>query len=302
MSDLPTGKRKAAPGRARKRAVRDYAAQANVPYSVAARQLAAPPAPAPADRTIYPPGGDAHRVWLIECRGRRTAQQRVADTRRSADLPFGRAEHLVERFPSSRGVDGTGVGSLYHGTGRVETLALLYYVVARESPQVLPKTGELAWTAEMGEETAMDTICAGLDRSARLLLDDDDMSLRTRIRAALDAGTAHHQVQVRSDSARLGAVFRAADTEIDREGVWESRLGLALTGVSHTLDAALVVNEDGHAPGTRVLLGGLPATIVSAAWDRSGPPRRYVVTVDASMRSTVHQPDELTVLPGQAPF
>ncbi|MFY1673619.1 hypothetical protein ACN27G_27280 [Plantactinospora sp. WMMB334] len=300
MSDLPTGKRKAVPDRARKRAVRDYAAQANVPYSVAARHLAPPPAPA--DRTIYPPGDDAHRAWLIECRERRTAQQRVADTRRSADLPFGRAQHLVERFPPSRGMHGTGVGQLYHGTGRVETLALLYHVVARESPQVLPKAGELAWTAEMGEETAMDTICAVLDRTARLLLDDDDMSLRTRIRAALDAGAAHHQVQVRSNSARLDAVFRAADTVVDQEGVWDSRLGLALTGVSHILDAVLVVNEDGHAPGTRVLLGGLRATIVGAAWDRSGPPRRYVVAVDASTRSTVHQPGELTVLPGQASF
>ncbi|MBG6064439.1 hypothetical protein [Micromonospora ureilytica] len=299
MSDPPTGKRKAAPDRARKRAVRDYAAQADVPYSVAARQLATPPASA--DRTIYPPGGDAHRAWLIECRGRRTAEQRVADTRLSADLPFGRAQHLVERFPPSRGMRGTGVGQLYHGTGRVETLALLYHVVALESPQVLPNAGELAWTAEMGEETAMDTVCAVLDRAARLLLDDDDMSLRTRIRAALDAGAAHHQVQVRNDSARLDAVFRAADTVVDQEGVWESRMGLPLTGVSHILDAVLVVNEDGHAPGTRVLLDGRRATIVSAVWATSGPPRRYVVAVDASLRTTVHQPGELTVLPGQAP-
>jgi hypothetical protein len=117
--------------RARRRAIRAQAARAGVAYSVAARQLEglaayrreaeaavaqtfAGDTLAGRGRTVYPATTDTHRQALIDSRNRRSAGQRVEDARRAADIPAGRARHLVDRFPPTRGEDGTGVGLLYH--------------------------------------------------------------------------------------------------------------------------------------------------------------------------------------------
>ena len=145
MSD-PTPRRIPAPGRARKRAIREHAARAGLAYSEAARQLESVGL-RPGEtlsrygRTIYPIGFDPHRQLLVERRERRSFEERVSDTRRAAALPHGRAQHLVERFPPSRGRTGSGVGSLYHGEGREELLAMLYIVIVVESPGLLPEVG-----------------------------------------------------------------------------------------------------------------------------------------------------------------
>ncbi|RZT81666.1 hypothetical protein EV382_4955 [Micromonospora violae] len=178
MTDEQNPRRTPRSGRARKRAVRAQAARAGVPYSVAARQLEAvglQPGETLSSygRTIYPVVFDSHRELMIRRREQRSFDERVLDNRRAATLPDGRAQHLVERFPPTRGRDGTGVGPLYHGEGRQELLAMLYVVVAAESPGLLPAVGDLVWIAEMGEETALDMACAELDREARRLLDRD---------------------------------------------------------------------------------------------------------------------------------
>ncbi|MEU4419890.1 hypothetical protein AB0F81_04640 [Actinoplanes sp. NPDC024001] len=146
-------------GRARKRAIRAHAARAGVAYSVAARQLEAVglrsgETIASYGRTIYP-----GRRRVAEERARRSFEQRRDDTRRAALLPEGRARHLVERFP------------LYPGEGRQELLSMLYVTVAAHAPELVPPVGELAWIAEMGEETAVDMECARLDREVRELLE-----------------------------------------------------------------------------------------------------------------------------------
>jgi hypothetical protein len=120
---------------------------------------------------------------MIACRQRRPFEERVRDARLAAHLPVGRARHLVERFPPTRGEPGTGVGLLYHGDGLAEMLALFYAVTARERPGVVPTVGDLAWIAQMGEETAVDTACTQLDRLTRRLLDEDGDTLRGRIEA-----------------------------------------------------------------------------------------------------------------------
>jgi hypothetical protein len=285
--------------RARRRAIREFARQADIPYAEAARQLAAAglgPGETLAShgRTVYPTGADTHRRGQIEAYGRRPPAVRVRDARRAADLPAGRAAHLADRFPPTRGDDGTGVGLLYHGVGRQDTLTLLYTVVGHEAPGLLPSAGDLAWEAEMGEETAVDTACAELDRAARLLLDDADRDLWPRVDAALASGATHPDWRVRDAAGRLAG--------------WDpaTRADLPFDGVRHILDAVLMVSDDGHAPGTRVrmLTGPHPghrATIVGVVWGSGGPPLRYRIQPDGGT-PVLADPADLVVLAGQTGY
>ncbi|GIH19139.1 hypothetical protein [Rugosimonospora africana] len=296
MVDKP--RRKPTPDRARKRAIRAQAARTGVSYLVAARQLGAgagerpsgndPYAGMPASRgrTVYPAGSDNHRRWLVECRGRRDFAQRVQDARLAADLPHGRARHLTDRFPPTRGEDGSGAGSLYHGAGRCTAVASLYLVVAHERPDLVPSAGELAWAAELGEETAIDTACAGLDRAARRLLDGGPLPTRT-------PGDLYPRIE--AASAALASSLIGADGTVRIPG------RDAFTGARQILDAVLVVADDGHAPGTRVRMLGGPhtgatGTIVGAFWESSGPPSRYEVRPDGQPSGVVMLPGELWVL------
>jgi hypothetical protein len=284
--------RRSVPDRARKRAIRAHASRAGVPYSVAARQLDASAGlepPASRGATVYPSGSDEHRGWLIAMRERRPYDVRVRDTRQAAVLPMGRATHLVERFPSTRGEPGTHVGLLYHGESRHAALAMLYSVVAHEGPYLMPTVGELAWMAELGEETAVDIACAGVDRAARGLLDDNRWSMWTRIEAALTTAEHSHDRLVRGSALALQVEFRALS------------LRSSVDGARHTLDALLVVGEDGHAPGTRVRILARPhrgrtATIVGARWASTGPPVAYEVCPDAIPTTLVVDPEDLTLL------
>ncbi|MFI0416732.1 hypothetical protein [Spongiactinospora sp. 9N601] len=290
-------RRRAVPGRARRRAIRARAAMSGVPYSVAARWPEAWPGqcetPASRGRTIYPAGTDGRRRRLIGRRARRTFHQRVQDARMAADLPRGRARHLVERFPPARGDSGTGVGPLYHGEAREDVLALAYFTVAAETRSIVPAPGELAWTAELGEETAVDTMCALIDRMVRLALDAEPATLRHRAAAAILAGAAHRGFRTRDEAARLAAAIAPHDP-----ARWAE---LPFTGARQILDALLVVAEDGHAPGTRVRItngprAGSGATIVGAMWGLTGPPLAYRVHPDRSQTAIVADPDDLVVL------
>lgn len=297
-----TGKppRRSVPDRARKRAIRAHAAMLGVSYSVAARLLnARMPGPTGDDLGGLPTAADEHRAWLFAMRERRSFALRVRDTRVAADLPLGRAAHLAERFPPLRGpqadpsgarrTPGTGIGALYDGEGRQSTLAMLYAVLAHESPALLPAPDELAWAAELGEETAVDISCAALDRAARLLLDADRWHLWTRIEAALAAGVSNPDRRVRDPALTLDQEFRAVI------------LRRSLDGARQTLDALLVAAYEGHPPGTRVriLTGperGRPATIVGVRWRPTGPPGRYEVRADAGTTPQLLEKDDLTIL------
>ncbi|MFI6324409.1 hypothetical protein ACIBG8_43275 [Nonomuraea sp. NPDC050556] len=254
-------RRKPVSGRARRRANRARAALTGVPYSVARRGLDAYcEGPASQGRTIYPASTDGHRLKLIDLRAGRTFAQRVHDARVAADLPWGRARHLCERFPPTRGESGTGVGPLYHGEWRQDVLARVYTTIATEVEGLAPSVGELAWAAELGEETAVDIVCALLDRTARLALD------------------------------RVPSI----------------RADLSFEGAKQTLDALLVVSEDGHSPGTRVRIAAEPysgatGTIVGARWELTGPPVAYVVRPDGVAAELVANPDDLVVLAFRAP-
>lgn len=253
-------RRQPVPGRARKRAIRLHAACTGVSYTVAARRLAAGTTNAGQGKTLYP---------VDVTRSRRTLAERVADARLAADLPHGRAAHLVQRFPPRDG--GPGIGTLYDGEARQDLLALAYTVVINERPDLEPSPIDLAWQAECGEETAVDTACGQLDRAVRLLLDEG----WERIAAA--APSSSQLVEVRTDGAR------------------------------QIMDALVVVTDDGHVPGTRVvMMSGRPATIVGAVWGLTGPPMAYVVHPHGlagealAADDVVAPPHELLVLAGQS--
>lgn len=221
MNDTHPRRRAPRPGRARKRAIREQAARTGVPYSVAARviaELGLQPGESIAShgRTIYP--RDPFRQSVVERRARRSFAERLADTRRAAVLPQGRAQHLVDRFPPGRGRAGTGVGQLYHGKGRPELLTMLYLTVAVESPSLLPDPGNVAWVAEMGEETAVDLECALADRAARALLETDSAQLWPRLTAALGRAAAGPG-PLRQVAERLAAIMARWETRPRRRPV-----------------------------------------------------------------------------------
>jgi len=212
------------PDRARRRAIRAYAARTGVSYSVAARLLRAQTSRPSHRRSDDPPaiGGD-HRGSLFALRESRRFDLRVRDTRLAADLPLGRAAHLVERFTPLRG----GAVTRDDGENRRTVLAMLYAVVAVESPAIVPSPADLAWVAELGEEAGVDTVCSAVDRAARRLLDQERWRLWTRVEAALAAA-------ISSDDRRARDAARGLDREL-RSVV----LRHSLDGVRQVLDAVL---------------------------------------------------------------
>ncbi|MCW6005195.1 hypothetical protein K1W54_11470 [Micromonospora sp. CPCC 205371] len=262
-----TKHRRPVPDRARRRAVRALAARLGVPYLVAARLIAGQiPRPAADRRPSFPTGRDEHRASMFALREHRPFHARVRDCRLAADLPLGRAAHLTERFPPLR----SAIGALYDGDGRETTLAMLYAVLAHESPALVPATDELAWVADLGEPAAVDITCAALDRAARMLLDDDRWRLWTRVEAALAAGESGSDRRVRDAAVTLDRELRSVS------------LRGSLAGVRHILDAVLVEAHEGHPPGARVVLtaSAVAGTVVGACWRQSGPPIGYAVRLD----------------------
>lgn len=256
-------RRRPVPDRARRRAIRALAARMGVAYSVAARMLAERATPG---GRRWPGPTDEHRAWLFAFREQRPFYARVRETRQAADLPLGRAAHLTARFPRLRTT--TAAGPMYDGPGRQTALAMLYAVLAYESPRLLPTAEARAWVGDLGEEAAVDVACAALDRAARLLLDGDRWRLWTRVEAALAAGESGPDRRVRDVAVTLGRELRAVS------------LRGSLGGVRHILDALLVEAHEGHPPGARVRVDGQAATVVGVRWSSTGPPTGYEVCLD----------------------
>ena len=196
--------------RARRRAVRAHSARTGVPYSVAARELAQAGRvlgeSASLGRTLYPVAGDPTRRDWVRLREQRGFAERLLDARLAAVLPSGRAAHLAERIPATRGLPHTGVGLLYHGRCRADALAMIYIAAGHGAPGLQPSLGELAWAAESGEETAVDAVCAELDRDARRLLDND--APVELVRAALVAGERRGDWRLQLECGRLRPTLR----------------------------------------------------------------------------------------------
>ncbi|MFG2042004.1 hypothetical protein [Dactylosporangium sp. NPDC048998] len=283
--------------------MRAHAAQAGVAYSVAARQLAsAGLSPGEtlgnAGRTVYPVALSRGR-WSIIAREERSAADKLAATRTASRLPAGRARHLTERFPPGE----TAGLPFYTGDLRPELLAMVYLVVAHEAPGLVPAPLDLAWTAELGEETAVDTACADLDRAARALLDDHAAPRWDRIDAALAATQHHPEPATRYAADLLTLAHRRLCTPTEDKAGEPQVPPAPWQGVRQTLDALLIVTEDGHAPGTRIRLPGKglrrEGTVLGAHWSSTGAPIAYDITLDDDATTRTVLPPEIAVLPAQ---
>ncbi|WP_433617220.1 hypothetical protein ACQP2P_17190 [Dactylosporangium sp. CA-139114] len=289
--------------RARRRAVRAHAAQTGVAYSIAARQLAAA-ALSPGEtlantgRTVYPAALSRDR-WTVAAREARTPADKLATTRIAARIPTGRARHLTDRFPPGE----TAGLHFYAGDLRPELLAMVYLAIAHESPGLVPSPLDLAWTAELGEETAVDTTCADLDRAARALLSDRPAARWHRIDAALAAAQHHAEPSTRYAADLLTLAHRRLCTPTENPAGDPQVPPAPWQGARQTLDALLVVTEDGHAPGTRVRRPGTTphseGTILGAQWSATGPPIAYDISFDDDPATRTLPPADLVVLPGQ---
>ena len=283
-----TQARRSVPDRARKRKIRALAARLGVAYSVAARLLAAqtPVRDVQRRRPGFPLGDDEHRAWMFAEREHRTFHTRVRDTQLAAELPLGRGAHLAERFPPLR--TSSGAGLLYGGEGRRITLAMLYAVLAHESPELRPAAEELEWVAELGEEAAVDITCAALDRAARRLLDGDRWQLWARVEAAVTAGEKDPDRRVRDAAIALGRELRSTS------------LRASLDGVRDILDALLVEAYECLPPGTPVQLRGQDGIVVGVRWAQEGPPTDYEVRFGADPVTHVVPAGDLAAEPEPA--
>jgi len=283
--------------------VRAHAAQTGVAYSIAARQLAAA-ALSPGEtlantgRTVYP-SALAHGRWTIVSRETRTPEEKLAAARIAARIPTGRARHLTDRFPPGQ----TAGLHFYAGDLRAELLAMVYLAIAHESPGLIPAPLDLGWTAELGEETAVDTTCADLDRAARALLSDRPASRWHRIDAALAAAQHHPEPATRYAADLLTLAHRRLCTPTENRSGDPQVPEAPWPGVRQTLDALLIVTEDGHAPGTRVRRPGQSphreGTVLGAHWSATGPPTDYDITFDDDPTTRTVKPSDIVVLPGQ---
>ncbi|MFI5915246.1 hypothetical protein [Dactylosporangium sp. NPDC051541] len=289
--------------RARRRAVRAHAAQTGVAYSVAARQLAAAALAAGetlanTGRTVYPTALSPGR-WTILSREARTPADKLAATRIAARIPTGRARHLTDRFPPAE----TAGHPCYAGDLRPELLAMVYLAVAHEYPGLVPSPLDLAWTAELGEETAVDTTCADLDRAARAFLSDHPAARWDRIDAALSAAQHHPEPATRYAADLLTLAHRRLCTPTETSTGDPQVRPAPWPGVCQTLDALLVVTEDGHAPGTRIREPGKTphreGTILGANWSATGAPTTYDIAYDDDPTTRTVSPAEIVVLPAQ---
>ncbi|WP_345129445.1 hypothetical protein [Dactylosporangium darangshiense] len=283
--------------------MRAHAAQAGVAYSVAARQLAAAGlSPGEllgnAGRTVYPVALARGR-WSIVAREERTAADKLSTTRTAARLPAGRARHLSDRFPPG---EAAGI-AFYGGELRAELLAMVYLVAAHEAPGLVPPPLDLAWTAELGEETAVDTACADLDRAARTMLEDRAAQRWHRIDAALTAAQHHPEPATRYAADLLTLAHRRLTTPTEAPNGDPQVPPAPWLGVRQTLDALLVVAEDGHAPGTRIRLPGKgprrEGTVIGAHWAPSGSPIAYDIALDDDPTTRTVLPPDMVVLPAQ---
>ncbi|WP_432973138.1 hypothetical protein [Dactylosporangium sp. CA-233914] len=283
--------------------MRAHAAQTGVPYSIAARQLAAAglsPGETLANtgRTVYPVALARGR-WSILGREERTPEDKLAATRTAARLPAGRARHLTDRFPPGEFKE----LDFYGGDLRPELLAMVYLVVAHEAPGLIPAPLDLAWTAELGEETAVDTTCADVDRAARTFLTARAAARWHRIDAALAAAQHHPEPATRHAADLLTLAHRRLCTPTE-DPAGDPRIPPApWPGVRQTLDALLVIAEDGHAPGTRVRQPGKgprrEGTVLGAHWFTTGGPIAYDIRLDDDPSTRTVLPSEIVVLPTQ---
>ncbi|WP_285619790.1 hypothetical protein [Kineosporia sp. NBRC 101677] len=199
----------------------------------------------------------------MEQRERRRFAERLSDTELASQLPDGRAEHLVRRFPPLQAAAGL---QLYAGDGRQALLSALYQAVMQRAPELVPTPQDLAEAAELGEESVIDLLLAEVDRDIRLLLDEPPERLWALLGLGLEGAPVAGVRQI------LDALLTIAD-----DGHAPGTRVRMLTGP----------------------VAGRIATVVSVVWGSSGPPVAYRTKDEVAGGEFGAATGDLAVLAGQ---
>ncbi|MGW3200132.1 hypothetical protein ACWDBD_37310 [Streptomyces sp. NPDC001118] len=285
-----------------KRAARELAGREGISYTAARRRLAAAAVPVD-DKDQEPPvlvpivsvpcsegcDGSGHpgavcRVW------RPTDVKSGArwEVRRAAELPGGRADQLAERI---EGPDARAYGR-YPILNDAWLLALVYAMLTDRQPELLPDRSRLRAAVEADDLAAVDTLMEPLDRAAARLMTKVPETWWGEVKPVLDAyadnvestdgrdlmALSWQEIEDRAAVDRLVGKWHTAWTPVrNYNGYWDPP-GVMWIAAKGWLDARLVDQHGGQAPGSRVRLAdGRLAVVYAVEWSEAGPPEAYRV-------------------------
>lgn len=290
-----------------KRAARDLAAREGISYTAARRRLAAGPvdqehqepqrlpAFAPVVSTPCPEGCDGSGHPGAVCRAWRPADTEGRtrwEVRRAAELPVGRAEQLAERVERPRQATQSGRWAAYHAWENEWLLALVYAMLTDQRPELLPDRARLRAAVEADDLAAVDALMEPLDRAAARLLTKVPEVWWGEVKPLLDAyadtvesddgrdllTAPWQEIEARHVVSRLVERWRKAWVPVRNERGYMDPPGVMWLPVKGWLDARLVDEHGGHAPGARVRLkDGRPAVVYAVEWGETGSPAAYRV-------------------------
>ncbi|WP_225629594.1 hypothetical protein [Streptomyces werraensis] len=287
-----------------KRAARDLAAREGISYTAARRRLARavdqehqesrPPVAVPIVSTPCPEGCDGSGHPGTVCWAWRPADVKGAvrwEVRRAAELPGGRAEQLAEREERPRQKTPGAQWSAYHSWEDRWLLALVYAMLTDQRSELLPDRARLRAAVEADDLAAVDALMEPLDRAAARLMTKVPAVWWGEVKPTLDAYAdavesddrdlmtlSWREVEERHVVGRLVDRWRKAWVPVQKSnGYWDPP-GVMWLSAKEWLDARLVDQHGGHAPGARVRFGdGRPAVVYAVEWGEDGPPVAYRV-------------------------
>ncbi|MBC2869811.1 hypothetical protein [Streptomyces mexicanus] len=291
-----------------KRAARNLAAREGISYAAARRRLAAapvdvdqehqeprPPVAVPMVSAPCPEGcegsghpGTACWAWRPADVGSGTSWA----VRRAAELPGGRAEQLAERVERPWQKTPGGPWASFHAWDDRWLLALVYAMLTDQRPELRPDRGALRAAVEADDLAAVDALLEPLDRAAARLTTKVPAVWWGEVKPLLDAYAddvesddgrdllvvSWQEVEARHVVGRLVDRWRKAWVPVRNHNGYMDPPGVMWIVVKEWLDARLVDQHGGHAPGARVRLGdGRPAVVRAVEWGEDGPPVAYRV-------------------------
>lgn len=277
-----------------KRAARELAAAEGISYTAARRRLVdgrqehqeqeAPPVAYLIASSSCAEGcdGSAHPTAL--CRAWRPKDAKGASwaVRRSAELPGGRAEQVMERAEGSERRYGQ-----YPVWEDRWLLALVYTMLTDQRPELRPDRAALRAAVEADDLAAVDAVTEPLDRAAARLLTKVPAVWWGEVKPRLDAYAddieaddreplTWQDVEDRRGVVRLVERWRKAWVPVRNHNGYMDPPGVMWLAPKGWLDRLLVAQHGGTLDRVR-LADGRPATVYAAEWGEDGPPIAYRV-------------------------
>ncbi|MFE9783651.1 hypothetical protein ACFYPA_36600 [Streptomyces sp. NPDC005775] len=285
-----------------KHAARALAAREGISYTAARRRLAGavdqeqqeprPPVVAPLTSRPCPEGCEGSGHPGTVCWSWRPADVKGGarwEVRRSAELPGGRAEQLAQRADGARHKTQGARWASFHAWEDRWLLALVYAMLTDQQPELLPDRARLRAAVETDDLAAVDAAMEPLDRAAARLMTKVPEVWWSEVKPLLNTYadavenddrelTTWQEIDARDVVDRLVDRWRTAWVPVRNHRGYMDPPGVLWSGPKGWLDALLVGQHGGHAPGARVrLTDGRPALVYAVEWGEAGPPVAYRV-------------------------